>query len=128
MHKYILPIALLLFSAAAQGTIYQCGNSFQGHPCQGAKVISGAPTTDDDQSGARYSQMKVQREQAQRHVIAPGNRQACVDAQTTYAQCKALLTKEAHLGKGVASYPPAELAAAENCIAAEPAQIAEFCH
>lgn len=60
MHKHILPIALLAFSAAAHGTIYQCGNTFQGHPCQGATVISGAPTTTDDQSGARYSQMEAQ--------------------------------------------------------------------
>jgi hypothetical protein len=59
--KYILPVVLFAFSAAAHGAIYQCGSTFQGHPCRGANIRSGAPTTDDDQSGARYAGIEAQR-------------------------------------------------------------------
>jgi len=59
-HKFSVAIALLTCAVSAQGAIYQCGSTFQGHPCQGAIIRSGAPTTDNDQSGARYSQMAAQ--------------------------------------------------------------------
>jgi hypothetical protein len=59
-HKFSIAIALLTIAVSAHAAIYQCGSVFQGHPCRGAIIRSGAPTTDNDQSGARYSQMVAQ--------------------------------------------------------------------
>lgn len=50
-----IALTLLTFAVAAHATIYQCGSTFQGHPCAGATIRSGAPTTDDDQAAARIS-------------------------------------------------------------------------
>lgn len=55
---------LLTVAVSAQAAIYQCGSTFQGHPCQGSIIRSGAPTTDNDQSGARYAQMQQQQTKA----------------------------------------------------------------
>lgn len=63
-HKFSIAIALLTVAVSAHATIYQCGNSFQGTPCRGAIIRSGAPTTDNDQSGARYAQMQQQQTKA----------------------------------------------------------------
>ena len=60
--KLYIVIALLTCTVSAQAAIYQCGDIFQGHPCQGSIIRSGAPTTDDDQSGARYAGIEAQRQ------------------------------------------------------------------
>lgn len=53
--KPYIAIALLTCSVAAHATIYQCGNTFQGHPCAGATIRSGAPITSDSQAAVRIS-------------------------------------------------------------------------
>ncbi|MHB1280756.1 MAG: hypothetical protein ACYCYL_05925 [Acidithiobacillus sp.] len=55
MKRWILGAILLGEFTTANATIYQCGNSFQNTPCQGAKVINGAPTTTNSQAAARIS-------------------------------------------------------------------------
>jgi hypothetical protein len=55
MNQWILGVTLLSGFTTANATIYQCGNAFQDTPCQGAKVISGAPTTTNSQGAARIS-------------------------------------------------------------------------
>lgn len=58
--QFITTCVMLTIAVSAHAAIYQCGSVFQGHPCRGAIIRSGAPTTDNDQSGARYSQMVAQ--------------------------------------------------------------------
>jgi len=79
-HIFRIALALLSCSEAAHATIYQCGSTFQGHPCAGAIVRSGSPTTDDDQSGARYAQMRTQMKAE--HMRAEKRREAATQANT----------------------------------------------
>ena len=140
MHKYIsrIALALLTCSAAAHATIYQCGSTFQGHPCAGAIVRSGSPTTNDDQSGARYAQMEAQdRRSAQKNHSSTANASACITAQRTYERCKSIMDTvskekaEARKLQGshtaVIGTPPAEVDSAERCMASATVEIGEYC-
>ena len=55
MRLHCLPIVLLTIAVSAHATIYQCGNSFQGTPCRGAIIRSGAPTASGSQAAVRIS-------------------------------------------------------------------------
>lgn len=55
----VLTVSLLIINVSAHADIYQCGNLFQDKPCQGAKVVVGAPTTSNDQSAKRFAEMEA---------------------------------------------------------------------
>ena len=75
MSRRLVGAALLLMSGFSQGAIYQCGNVFQGHPCAGAVVRQGAPTTNlsqtvPSQQSIQTPNFTVSRHQCKETVIA----------------------------------------------------------
>ncbi|ACH83543.1 hypothetical protein F6A13_06685 [Acidithiobacillus sp. 'AMD consortium'] len=63
--KWLIFGSLCVYPYFSDAAIYQCGNSFQGTPCNGEKIISGAPTTDDDQSDNRFQTQEAQQRDAE---------------------------------------------------------------
>lgn len=63
--KWLIFGSVCLYPYFSDATIYQCGNSFQGMPCHGEKIISGAPTTDNDQSNNRFQTQEAQQREVE---------------------------------------------------------------
>lgn len=122
-----LPLALLSIAASAHAAIYQCGNSFQGTPCQGAIVRSGAPTTDNDQSGARYAGPTTHRQQGAPARASTYNRQACTDARRELSKDKRTLAvyREKY---GIGATNPIFTTPIRNEIDVLIPEVAQYCH
>ncbi len=84
-------------SSSADGTIYQCGTSFQDTPCAGAKVVPITPRSTDDQSGDRFAaEAAQQRAQTEERTPARGpnmNSPACLAYQKTERSMAAISQK-----------------------------------
>ena len=124
--------------ALSQAAIYQCGSVFQGHPCAGAVVRQGAPSTMDDQSGARYAQMQQAQVQEENHSrVVRSQAAACAQARRQLAACPSVQKmlhqdrewgSESGNGVGYAGYAPGDLGAASECQVTASALVAQVCH